>query len=506
MKRTAVRPKRKKAGAGAKRAGHPRRSPAKVSSSSKSRRAAESGRSRGTISSKTRRAPARRKTARRREQSGPPGRRVKAATPAQPVVKALRPVAARKSASEPAVASRPRQRKPAQPAGDGSAAAGKTVLARGLPLKIPPILLEGDEPEFTPAGGPGDKFVLGPGSPATHFTAHAGHLPASYGTRKLFLTARDPHWLYAHWDIPPREQFQHNARSVDRHMILRLYAYEPVGSPVAEIHVHPESHHWFVPVEQAGARYVAELGYYQSGRKWKSLATSAPMSTPPDTISTDSTVEFATIPPDLSFDTLRSLLGDEEAQRQPLAHAIQRLRDRRLREHPASAASAEWTTEQELALAKLLASARGGRALRGSEESHGLPGDFPESENLPAGLASHGWSPSFAEYVASPLGGAPVSGEFWFSINAELIIHGATEPNAQVSLGGKPITLQPDGSFSFRFALPDGQYTLPVVAVSADNTDGRAVQLDFSRSTETFGNVGAHPTDPWLQPPVPGAI
>jgi hypothetical protein len=49
--------------------------------------------------------------------------------------------------------------------------------------------------------------------------------------------------------------------------------------------------------------------------------------------------------------------------------------------------------------------------------------------------------------------------------------------------------------------LPDGKYELQVVAVSADQTDGRAAELVFSRSTEIRGDVGAHPQDPELKRP-----
>ena len=54
-----------------------------------------------------------------------------------------------------------------------------------------------------------------------------------------------------------------------------------------------------------------------------------------------------------------------------------------------------------------------------------------------------------------------------------------------------------------RFALPDGRYEMPVVAVSADETDGRAADLKFTRTTEFLGDVGAHPQDPALKPPTP---
>jgi hypothetical protein len=51
--------------------------------------------------------------------------------------------------------------------------------------------------------------------------------------------------------------------------------------------------------------------------------------------------------------------------------------------------------------------------------------------------------------------------------------------------------------------LPDGKYDLPAVAVSADGDDARAASLKFSRKTEYLGDVGAHPQDPALKPPLP---
>jgi hypothetical protein len=106
--------------------------------------------------------------------------------------------------------------------------------------------------------------------------------------------------------------------------------------------------------------------------------------------------------------------------------------------------------------------------------------------------------------VSSPAGGAggkPTG--FWFNVNAELIIYGATEADARVTIGGRPIKLRSDGSFSYRFALPDGQYALPVVARAADGQDARAAELKFSRGTQYTGAVEAHPQDAALRPPKP---
>ena len=59
--------------------------------------------------------------------------------------------------------------------------------------------------------------------------------------------------------------------------------------------------------------------------------------------------------------------------------------------------------------------------------------------------------------LSSPFGGMEVPKNFWFNVNAELIIYGATEPDAKVTLGGHEIKLRSDGSFSYRFSLPDGK-------------------------------------------------
>ncbi len=386
--------------------------------------------------------------------------------------------------------------------------ARRKVARRSPALKVPTILLEGDEPEVSHVSGPGEKFALGPKSPGEHFSTEA-RLPASYGTERLFLTARDPHWLYAHWDFDMATQFRHNAKSADRHLILRMHEVASHGKPAAEIHVHPESRHWFAHVERAGQEYVADLGYYQANRQWKSLATSAPMRTPPEQVSSDSTVEFATIPLDLPFDTMLALLeasGNERTEaNQPLARALENLRTRRLRELSASEPRPEWTPEQERALTEFFAAHPERSASTSSQDISGLLRGQPEGVGLPGGAPAFDLTSFFgSESVFSPLGGEVAGRDFWFNVNVELIIHGATVPDASVTLGGKAVALRPDGSFRFQFALPDGQYALPVVATSADGTDRRAVELRFARSTQRHGEVGVQPQDPKLTPPAVG--
>ena len=167
----------------------------------------------------------------------------------------------------------------------------------------------------------------------------------------------------------------------------------------------------------------------------------------------------------------------------------------------------KWTLEQERALAAIITMDRVRRVWMGSVEITELIRRQLQHEmfSMGASMFSLPTSPigaiSSISSISSPFGVRERGKGFWFMVNAELIIYGATEPDAQVTIGGRVIKLRPDGTFSFRFALPDGEYELPAVAVSADKTDGRAAELKFSRSTEYRGEVGRHPQDPRLKAP-----
>ena len=404
------------------------------------------------------------------------------------------------------------KRRTAKPA---PAATGKKTM------EVPAILLEGDQPSAPPASGPGEKFSLGAQPPAQSFSG--GELPESYGTKKLFLAARDPHWLYAHWDLTRAQQIELNSQSSDGHLVLRIFTGKIQGHPAHEIHVHPESRHWFAYVERAGHSYATELGYYSALGKWTRVASSSSTVTPPEAASAESSAEFATIPFEFPFAKLMQIIEDAVRDNLPLALAIEELRRHGHPDLPRFSASGvaasapapattpgptrTWTPEQERALAKIINIDETRRVWMGSLEITelirrrlALAGDTTSPVKA-FGISSPGISAS----PTSPFGGAGAQQAkgFWFNVNAELIIYGATEPGAKVTLAGHEIKLRDDGTFSYRFALPDGQYDLPAVAVSASGDDARAADLKFSRATQYLGDVGATPQDPSLQPPLP---
>ena len=74
--------------------------------------------------------------------------------------------------------------------------------------------------------------------------------------------------------------------------------------------------------------------------------------------------------------------------------------------------------------------------------------------------------------------------DFHFEIDAELIVYGCTEPNAQVTLQGEPVQLRPDGTFTVRFSLPDSRQIIPAVAASPDGVEERTIVLAVERNTK----------------------
>jgi len=273
-------------------------------------------------------------------------------------------------------------------------------------------------------------------------------------------------------------------------------------------------------VGQGGTKYVAELGYYRQGdRVWTTVCQSEATLTPPDITAEDSDAEFATIPIDVPFEALSVLIQTVAKENVPLAEAIMQLRAAGYEGLPGVEEwpTLDWTPQRENALAHAVSDTLTldgiRRAWVGSLEitellRRGLlrqrgSAEFVSSAGL--GVPSQPVTPAPSS-VSSPYGGAPSRKGFWFNVNAELIVYGATEPDATVTLGGRPIRLRPDGTFSFRFALPDGVYELPAVAVSVDGSDQRQAALEFSRSTHYEGEVGTHPQDPNLKKPEAAAV
>jgi len=84
--------------------------------------------------------------------------------------------------------------------------------------------------------------------------------------------------------------------------------------------------------------------------------------------------------------------------------------------------------------------------------------------------------------VASPVKRQKIKG-FWLVVNTELIVYGQTQPDAKLTVGGRPVNLRSDGSFSLRFLLPDGRQVIPVVATSSDGEQVRNITPIVTKET-----------------------
>ncbi len=89
--------------------------------------------------------------------------------------------------------------------------------------------------------------------------------------------------------------------------------------------------------------------------------------------------------------------------------------------------------------------------------------------------------------------------KFWLIADAELIVYGATEPDATVTIGGRPIKLNPDGTFRFQMSFQDGLIDYPIMAVAADGEQVRSIHMKFNRDTpERHTNTKAEAVEEWL--------
>jgi hypothetical protein len=84
----------------------------------------------------------------------------------------------------------------------------------------------------------------------------------------------------------------------------------------------------------------------------------------------------------------------------------------------------------------------------------------------------------------SGLGGvASRQRSFWLVADAELIVYGATDPSARLTIGGEEVPLSSDGTFRIQVPFRDGEQLYPIEATAADGEQKRNITLNFERQT-----------------------
>lgn len=149
-----------------------------------------------------------------------------------------------------------------------------------------------------------------------------GELPRSYGGAFLFAIARDPHTLFAYWDIDWVEVFGENPPA-DRKAHLRVLWHEGIEELTAAVEPLAGSH--VVSVAHARSSYRIEIGYYAPENVWNSVAISGAVITPPDDVAENGPVDVATVPFHLSFQRIVDAFRGSKYDGDALAEILGRL-------------------------------------------------------------------------------------------------------------------------------------------------------------------------------------
>ncbi|MDR0532894.1 MAG: DUF4912 domain-containing protein [Verrucomicrobiales bacterium] len=325
-----------------------------------------------------------------------------------------------------------------------------------------------------------------------------GELPEAYGTKKLYLTARDPHWLYAYWDLTPDQIGQAERQSHDGKVFLQVYSAN--GERLQQIHISPWTREWYIGANRPDQTFYAEVGYYRHDGKFEAVTRSASVTAPRVGLSWRTEARFATIPFKFSFRELAEIIRDHALPNEEVAETLARLQTTDFPLPFEIGALRHLSNESHRALLDYINGDITRRIRMGSDEITEIFRRRKDSAQ-PVGLDLAELSSMMGSSPSSPFG-ASFGAERGFRahINAELIIYGGTEPNAKVRVDGKEIQLNGNGDFHYHFNYKDGKYHIPIEFTSPDGKEARSVLLSFLRLTDKVGEIKDTPQAPRSEP------
>ncbi|MFO0817643.1 MAG: DUF4912 domain-containing protein [Pirellulales bacterium] len=253
---------------------------------------------------------------------------------------------------------------------------------------------------------------------------------------RVVLIVRDPYWLQATWEVTRQSVLRAQAAMAEQwhtaRPILRLLEIESSGTTssaervLREIPIHGGVHNWYIDVIDPPKGYRVELGYLGANGKFFVITRSNTVTTP----------------------------------------------------RPGSADSIDenW-----------------------SDVEQNFERIFAQSGGYSEETSSHELQEAIEEKLQRPIG-PPISSrfgvgaerilrrrrDFQFDVDAEMVVHGQTKPDAHVTLSGEPVKLRDDGSFAVRMALPDKRQVIPVVASSRDGGEQRTIVIAVERNTKVM--------------------
>ncbi|MCX5930426.1 MAG: DUF4912 domain-containing protein [Cyanobacteria bacterium] len=309
-----------------------------------------------------------------------------------------------------------------------------------------------------------------------------GSAPRPEAETKVVFLPRDPQWAYVFWEIAEPERLRAIEAGAGQ---LCLRVADVTGLPAGASHPHTlqevpvDSHatEWYLPVPLSDRDYRVELGYRKHGGGWLSMGFSAMARVPALHPSEQILDQF--VPFSLEAAPSDTALGTPYPHSSPTPHAAEV--DSGLHERLYQSATVRWK-----------------HFGRGSEAFHELE-DSDSATGL-SSLSDSGIGLWASGRNDSGIGGvAPRQRSFWLVADAELIVYGATDPSAKLTIGEEEVPLSSDGTFRVQVPFRDGQQLYPIQAVAADGEQKRNITLSFKRSTpEDNSNPSSQAVAEWF--------
>jgi hypothetical protein len=325
-------------------------------------------------------------------------------------------------------------------------------------------------------------------------------LPAGYGESRIVLMPRDPQWSYAYWDIPNEEKEDLRSQG-GQQLAIRIYDVTDINFDDQTPHSIQEypcdelAREWYLPMPVSDRDYVVDIGYRCADGRWLVLARSAPVHVPPVYPSDWIEDQFITVgwEEDLRSKTFLELVPPSKK-----AYA---------------GAGNQYATGNPI-YDEIFGMARSAEAQRVAGSLYGSMQQVPVHEQA---ISSYIFPSGVGMWAVPTVSGLTMSGvgmsgvgfsasavpirprQFWLVADAELIVYGATEPDANVTIGGRPIKLNPDGTFRFQMSFQDGLIDYPIMAVAADGEQTRSIHMKFTRETPSrHTNTKEEAVPEWL--------
>ena len=272
-------------------------------------------------------------------------------------------------------------------------------------------------------------------------------------TKVVFLP-RDPEWAYVFWQISEIDREKAQSLGASK-LCLRLYDATGVGEgklnqgTLREINVDSYSTEWYLQIPLADRDYKVELGY-KYGFKWMSLAFSSVSHVPASHPSEQILDKF--VPFNLDTSSPESTTTIQSPQGQEVNGLHERLYQ----------AATSFPTRRKV----------------GSEEFM----EDMNSTNLNSNLTDSGagqWSSGLNESGS----GIVKNRSFWLVADSELIVYGATDPSAKLTIGDEEVPLAADGTFRLQVPFRDGSQKYEIKAVDASGEQEKSITMKFDRVT-----------------------